>query len=79
MEALTEKQQRVLAFIESRLREGKPPSQREIARHFHLAQNAVYQLVHYLREKGYLIDSGGHRGRCCPDGQRELLQLPLLL
>jgi len=62
MEALTEKQQRVLAFIESRLQEGKPPSQREIARHFHLAQNAVYQLVRYLRTKGYLTDSGGHRG-----------------
>jgi repressor LexA len=62
MEPLTEKQQRILAFIESRLREGKPPSQREIARHFHLAQNAVYQLVRYLRTKGYLIDSGGHRG-----------------
>jgi len=62
MEPLTEKQQRILAFIESRLREGKPPSQREIARHFHLAQNAVYQLVRYLRTKRYLIDSGGHRG-----------------
>lgn len=62
MEPLTEKQQRILAFVESRLREGKPPSQREIARHFHLAQNAVYQLIGYLRTKGYLIDSGGHRG-----------------
>ena len=62
MERLTEKQQKVLAFIESRLREGNPPSQREIARHFSLAQNAVYQLINYLRRKGYLIDSGGHRG-----------------
>jgi len=62
MELLTEKQQKVLTFIESRLREGNPPSQREIARHFSLAQNAVYQLINYLRRKGYLIDSGGHRG-----------------
>ena len=62
MEALTEKQRKILEFIESRLREGTPPSQREIARHFHLAQNAVYQLVGYLRAKGYLTDSGGHRG-----------------
>jgi repressor LexA len=62
MELLTEKQQKVLAFIESRLREGNPPSQREIARHFSLAQNAVYQLINYLRRKGYLMDSGGHRG-----------------
>jgi repressor LexA len=62
MESLTEKQQKVLAFIEDRLRGGHPPSQREIARHFHLVQNAVYQLVGYLKKKGYLVDIGGHRG-----------------
>ncbi len=62
MELLTEKQQKVFAFIEDRLREGNPPSQREIARHFGLAQNAVHQLVGYLKKKGYLSDSGGHRG-----------------
>lgn len=62
MEPLTEKQQKVLAFIERRLREGNPPSQREIARHFRLAQNAVYQLISYLKTKGYLFDAGGHRG-----------------
>ncbi len=62
MEPLTEKQRRVLKFIEDRLNEDNPPSQREIARHFGLAQNAVYQLVGYLKRKGYLVDSGGHRG-----------------
>jgi len=62
MELLTEKQQKVFAFIEARLRAGDPPSQREVARHFKLAQNAVYQLVGYLKKKGYLSDSGGHRG-----------------
>ena len=62
MELLTEKQRQVLKFIEDRLRENNPPSQREIARHFGLAQNAVYQLVGYLKRKGYLVDSGGHRG-----------------
>ncbi|MHC4167423.1 MAG: transcriptional repressor LexA [Planctomycetota bacterium] len=62
MELLTEKQQKVFAFVEARLRAGDPPSQREIARHFKLAQNAVYQLVGYLKKKGYLSDSGGHRG-----------------
>jgi repressor LexA len=62
MKPLTERQQKTLAFIESRLREGNPPSQREIARHFSLAQNAVYQLISYLRRKGYLTDAGGHRG-----------------
>jgi len=62
MEPLTEKQQQVLEFIVGCLRENHPPSQREIARHFRLAQNAVYQLVGYLKKKGYLVDSGGHRG-----------------
>ena len=82
MEPLTEKQQRILAFIESRLWEGKPPSQREIARHFHLAQNAVYQLVRYLRTKGYLIDSGGHRGLRLSseylDGKRQAEGVPVV-
>jgi len=62
MEPLTEKQQQVLAFIVDCLRENHPPSQREIARHFRLAQNAAYQLVGYLKKKGYLVDAGGHRG-----------------
>jgi repressor LexA len=62
MELLTEKQQRVLGFIEKRFLDNNPPSQREIAQHFGLAQNAVYQLVGYLKRKGYLVDSGGHRG-----------------
>jgi len=62
MELLTEKQQKVFAFIETRLRAGNPPSQREIGRRFGLAQNAVHQLVGYLKKKGYLSDSGGHRG-----------------
>ena len=42
--------------------DNNPPSQREIARHFHLAQNAVFQLITYLRKKGYLETSSGHRG-----------------
>jgi repressor LexA len=62
MEALTEKQQEVLGFIEKRLKDNNPPSQREIARHFGLARNAIRQFVGYLKKKGYLIDLGGHRG-----------------
>jgi repressor LexA len=62
MEPLTAKQQKVLRFIEDRLKDNDPPSQREIARHFGLAQNAVHQLVGYLKKKGYLVDSSGHRG-----------------
>jgi len=62
MEPLTAKQQKVLNYIERRLQKDSPPSQREIAQYFGLAQNAVYQLIRYLRKKGYLAGSGGHRG-----------------
>ena len=82
MEPLTPKQQRVLEFIASRLGENNPPSQREVARHFGLAQNAAYQLVRYLRRKGYLVDAGGHRGlRLSPEylGEIEATQgVPVL-
>ncbi len=72
MEPLTSKQRQVLELITSRLGEHAPPSQREIADHFGLAQNAAYQLVNYLRKKGYLVDSGGHRGlRLSPEYLRE--------
>jgi repressor LexA len=59
---LTEKQRRILKFIESRLDKGNPVSQREIAQHFGLVQNSVCQFVAYLKDKGYLTDKGGHRG-----------------
>ena len=62
MEPLTEKQQKVFRFIEKRLQENKPPSQKEVAEHFGIAQNAAYQVINYLKKKGYLVDSGGHRG-----------------
>lgn len=62
MERLTEKQRNVLGFIEGRLAECAPPSQKEIADHFGLAQNAAYQLIGYLRKKGYLEAGSGHRG-----------------
>jgi repressor LexA len=62
MEKLTEKQQKVLRYIEGRLQTGNPPSQREIAQHFDLAQNAIYQLISYLRKKSCLAESAGHRG-----------------
>ncbi|MHC4132736.1 MAG: transcriptional repressor LexA [Planctomycetota bacterium] len=62
MQPLTDKQLKVLQFIEKKLKNNEPPSQREIADHFNLAQNSAYQLVGYLRQKGYLTDTGIHRG-----------------
>jgi repressor LexA len=64
------------------LGENAPPSQQEIADHFGLAQNAAYQLVGYLKKKGYLVDTGGHRGlRLSPEYQRQRSEtegLPIL-
>ena len=75
MELLTERQKQVLEFVSGRLKEGEPPSQRQIADHFGLAQNAAYQLVSYLRKKGYLVDAGGHRGlRLSPEYLAEVEQ-----
>jgi repressor LexA len=62
MEPLTEKQQKALAFIEGQLADHNPPSQREVARHFGLTLTAARQLIGYLKKKGYLVDSGRHRG-----------------
>jgi len=62
MKPLTAKQQKILDFIENRLQDNDSPSQREIAEYFGLAQNAIYQLVSYLKKKGYLENTTGHRG-----------------
>jgi repressor LexA len=62
MQPLTEKQRKVFEFIERRLLDSDPPTQRQIARHFGIAQNAAYQLVGYLKRKGYLEKTSGHRG-----------------
>jgi repressor LexA len=82
MEPLTEKQQKVLRFIQTRLENNNPPSQREIAQHFGLAQNAVHQLITYLKKKGYLVDSGGHRGlrlsKAYLDRKRETEGIPVV-
>jgi repressor LexA len=82
MEPLTAKQRQVLEFVAGRLGENNPPSQREIADYFGLVQNAAYQLVGYLRKKGYLVDAGGHRGlRLSPEyleERRESEGLPII-
>lgn len=70
MQPLTEKQKQMLDYIEQKLTSGRPPSQREIARHFRLSQNAVCQLVRYLKKKGYLADTTGHRGLRLSDQYR---------
>jgi repressor LexA len=61
MEPLTPRQQQVLEFIARRLGENRPPSQQEIADHFGLVQNAAFQLIGYLKKKGYVVATSGHR------------------
>jgi repressor LexA len=62
MKTLTEKQQKIFNYIEIKLNENDPPSQREIAGHFELAQNSVYQIISSLKKKGYIAESSIHRG-----------------
>jgi repressor LexA len=76
MKPLTEKQSRILTFLENRLGDNNPPSQRQIAEHFGLAQNAVYQLVGYLKKKEYLVDAGGHRGLRLSQAYLEQIRQP---
>lgn len=62
MDTLTTRQQSLLEFIAGRKRLGHTPSQREMAAHFGLSQNAICQLVRYLRNKGYIDETAVHRG-----------------
>ncbi len=62
MQELTEKQRAVFGYIEGRLDEGVCPSQREVADYFGMRQNSVFQILGYLKAKGYLEEIGGHRG-----------------
>jgi repressor LexA len=62
MEPLTESQHKAFRFIENRLKDNKPPSQREMAQHLGLSRAAVRQFIGYLKKKGFIVDSGGHRG-----------------
>jgi repressor LexA len=62
MDDLTKKQRQVLEYIVREKALGNSPSQREIASHFGLSQNAIFQLIGYLRTKGYIDSTGCHRG-----------------
>lgn len=61
MKPLTKRQHEVLIHVEDCLKSGDRPTQRETARHFGLTQNAAFQLLKYLKNKGYLTDLRGHR------------------
>lgn len=63
MKPLTERQQKVLTFIENYVDERPyPPTMREIAEHFGISVKGAYDHVKALERKG-CIKSGGHRSR----------------
>ena len=63
MRELTDKQARVLAYIQARLpRTGQAPSYREIAAHLGVTVRAAYQHVQALERKGVLSTARHHRG-----------------
>jgi SOS-response transcriptional repressor LexA len=62
MKTLTKKQQKVFDYISRRLSIGDNPTQRQIAGYFKISQNAVFQIVRYLKIKGYLKSEKGRRG-----------------
>jgi len=62
MNDLTNRQRQVLEHIAREKQLGNTPSQREIAAHFGLSQNAIFQLVRYLKAKGYIDGTIRHRG-----------------
>ena len=51
----------MLVYVEDCLKGGNRPTQREVARHFGVTQNAGFQLLNYLKNKGYLTDLQRHR------------------
>lgn len=63
MKPLTERQQKVLAFIEGYVQQRPyPPTMREIAEHFAISVKGAYDHVKALERKG-CIKSGSHRSR----------------
>jgi repressor LexA len=62
MDLLTRRQKQIFKYIEKNLDQGISPSQRDVAKHFDISQNAVFQIITYLKLKGYLISRPGHRG-----------------
>ncbi len=60
-QSLTERQRRVLSFIETHIREhGFPPTIREIGRHLNIkSTNGVSDHLNALQKKGFLTRAGG--------------------
>jgi repressor LexA len=62
MDALTDKQQRVLSYIQKTLADADhPPTIREIASHLNVTVRSAHQHVTALGRKGFIKRGNGHR------------------
>jgi len=81
MKPLTEKQQAVLAFVEEFcLRQGYPPTVREVAAHFAIQPRAAADHLEALKRKGYLRrEPGLSRGLVLSlRGPGQVVEVPVL-
>jgi repressor LexA len=67
MKKLTKNQKKVLQYVERNLANKIYPTQKEMAEHFGVAQNAIYQRLNSLRKKGYLENCSLRRGTYLSD------------
>ena len=70
MDSLTDKQQRVLSYIQNTIAQvGHPPTIREIASHLNVTVRSAHQHVTALDRKGVIKRGAGHRRIACrPQG-----------
>lgn len=52
---LTERQEHVLDYVESRIVDGLPPTRQEIGKHFGIYPNAAQGLLKALERKGRIV------------------------
>ena len=66
MDSLTDKQQRVLSYIQNTIAQlGHPPTIREIASHLNVTVRSAHQHVTALDRKGVIKRAAGHRRIAC--------------
>lgn len=75
---LTKKQQNVLLFIRKRVRQGLPPTIREIAQEFRVSSTGtVRDYLRALRDKGYLI-LNRYKSRAIELTEKAMLNIPVI-
>ncbi|OGF64729.1 repressor LexA, partial [Candidatus Giovannonibacteria bacterium RIFCSPHIGHO2_01_FULL_45_24] len=76
---LTYRQKQVKDFVEKTiLRKSVVPSEREIAKHFHIAPSTVHEHLKEIEERGYLNRNPGKRRGISIRKNEGLIKIPLL-